>query len=102
MCVMRHITQYMVHCVLIVESSVPVLKSSRIAPGDFNVIQVIGRGAFGEVQLVRMKETNKLYAMKILNKYEMVSTHNVQHLYIRTCTCIMVCAMYNMYMYVHV
>ncbi len=39
---------------------------------DFNVIKVIGRGAFGEVQLVRHKSTKKVYAMKLLSKYEMV------------------------------
>ena len=42
-------------------------------PIDFNVIKVIGRGAFGEVQLVRHKSTRKVYAMKLLSKYEMVS-----------------------------
>jgi Rho-associated protein kinase 1 len=41
-------------------------------PNDFNVIKVIGRGAFGEVQLVRHKSTRKVYAMKLLSKYEMV------------------------------
>jgi Rho-associated protein kinase 1 len=40
---------------------------------DFNVIKVIGRGAFGEVQLVRHKFTRKVFAMKLLSKYEMVS-----------------------------
>jgi len=39
---------------------------------DFNVIKVIGRGAFGEVQLVRHKSTKKVFAMKLLSKYEMV------------------------------
>ena len=55
------------------EPSVPLLTSNRMSPTDFKLIQVIGRGAFGEVQLVRMKESKKLYAMKILSKYEMVS-----------------------------
>jgi len=43
---------------------------------DFNVIKVIGRGAFGEVQLVRHKSTKKVYAMKLLSKYEMVGHFN--------------------------
>lgn len=29
----------------------------RMKPDDFNLIKVIGRGAFGEVQLVRHKST---------------------------------------------
>jgi len=36
------------------------------------LIKVIGRGAFGEVQLVRHKFTKKVYAMKLLSKYEMI------------------------------
>jgi serine/threonine protein kinase len=39
---------------------------------DFDIIKVIGRGAFGEVQLVRHKNTQRVYAMKLLNKFEMV------------------------------
>ena len=39
---------------------------------DFDVVKVIGRGAFGEVQLVRHKPTKKVYAMKLLSKLEMV------------------------------
>jgi len=46
--------------------------SLRIKPTDFNVIKVIGRGAFGEVQLVRHKSTKKVFAMKLLSKYEMI------------------------------
>jgi serine/threonine protein kinase len=42
--------------------------------GDFNLIKVIGRGAFGEVQLVRHRHSERVYAMKLLNKYEMVGT----------------------------
>ncbi|VDP28968.1 unnamed protein product [Soboliphyme baturini] len=38
----------------------------------FQLIKVIGRGAFGEVQLVRHKLTNQVYAMKLLNKFEMI------------------------------
>jgi len=39
---------------------------------DFETIKVIGRGAFGEVCVVHMKGTDKVYAMKILNKWEML------------------------------
>ena len=49
------------------------ISTLRMKPNDFNVIKVIGRGAFGEVQLVRHKSTRKVYAMKLLSKYEMVS-----------------------------
>uniref|UniRef100_A0A8C5QQ47 Rho-associated protein kinase 2 n=1 Tax=Leptobrachium leishanense TaxID=445787 RepID=A0A8C5QQ47_9ANUR len=39
---------------------------------DYDVVKVIGRGAFGEVQLVRHKTTQKVYAMKLLSKFEMI------------------------------
>ena len=45
----------------------------RMRASDFTMIKVIGRGAFGEVQLVRHKTNRKVYAMKLLSKYEMVS-----------------------------
>lgn len=44
----------------------------RMRTDDFTLIKVIGRGAFGEVQLVRHKSTQKVYAMKLLSKFEMV------------------------------
>lgn len=44
----------------------------RMKPDDFNLIKVIGRGAFGEVQLVRHKSMNKVFAMKLLSKFEMI------------------------------
>ncbi|KAM8917624.1 rho-associated protein kinase 2 isoform 1-T2 [Spinachia spinachia] len=39
---------------------------------DFDRVKVIGRGAFGEVQLVRHKASQKVYAMKVLSKFEMI------------------------------
>ncbi|XP_075471133.1 serine/threonine-protein kinase MRCK beta isoform X2 [Ascaphus truei] len=48
------------------------LKEMQLHREDFEVIKVIGRGAFGEVAVVRMKSTERIYAMKILNKWEML------------------------------
>lgn len=44
----------------------------RMKTEDFQLVKVIGRGAFGEVQLVRHKSTRRVYAMKLLSKFEMV------------------------------
>ncbi|CAH0748735.1 unnamed protein product [Diatraea saccharalis] len=44
----------------------------RMKAADFDLIKVIGRGAFGEVQLVRHKSTHQVYAMKLLSKVEMI------------------------------
>jgi len=48
----------------------------RMKTEDFQVVKVIGRGAFGEVQLVRHKSTKHVYAMKLLSKFEMVHSEN--------------------------
>lgn len=48
------------------------IKKLRITRDDFEVLKVIGRGAFGDVAVVKHKVTTKVYAMKILNKWEML------------------------------
>ncbi|WAR18658.1 MRCKA-like protein [Mya arenaria] len=48
------------------------VKSYRLSRDDFETVRIIGRGAFGEVAVVKMKSTEKVYAMKILNKWEML------------------------------
>lgn len=47
-------------------------KKLRLSRDDFEVLKVIGKGAFGEVAVVRMRGVGEIYAMKILNKWEMV------------------------------
>uniref|UniRef100_A0A8C4EX46 Rho-associated protein kinase 1 n=1 Tax=Dicentrarchus labrax TaxID=13489 RepID=A0A8C4EX46_DICLA len=48
------------------------IRDLRMKAIDYEVVKVIGRGAFGEVQLVRHKATSKVYAMKLLSKFEMI------------------------------
>lgn len=48
------------------------VKTKRLAVEDFEILKVIGRGAFGEVAVVKSKTSEKVYAMKILNKWEML------------------------------
>ncbi|XP_067847868.1 serine/threonine-protein kinase MRCK beta isoform X1 [Heptranchias perlo] len=48
------------------------VKKLRLHRDDFEMLKVIGRGAFGEVAVVKMKNTERVYAMKILNKWEML------------------------------
>lgn len=47
-------------------------KQSRLQREDFETLKIIGRGAFGEVAVVKLKGTEQVYAMKILNKWEML------------------------------
>ncbi|VDO64964.1 unnamed protein product [Heligmosomoides polygyrus] len=58
-----------------VESVKPVVtqaKELRLCRDDFELLKVIGKGAFGEVAVVRMRGVGEIYAMKILNKWEML------------------------------
>lgn len=48
------------------------IRNLRMKPNDFDVIKLIGRGAFGEVQLVRHTSSKKVYAMKRLSKCRMI------------------------------
>ncbi|KAM3928405.1 rho-associated protein kinase 1 isoform 2-T3 [Leptodactylus fuscus] len=48
------------------------IRDLRMKAEDYEVVKVIGRGAFGEVQLVRHKSSRKVYAMKLLSKLEMI------------------------------
>uniref|UniRef100_A0A915D0Z8 non-specific serine/threonine protein kinase n=1 Tax=Ditylenchus dipsaci TaxID=166011 RepID=A0A915D0Z8_9BILA len=48
------------------------VKALRMCREDFDVLRCIGRGSFGEVAVVRLVNTDKVYAMKILNKWEML------------------------------
>uniref|UniRef100_A0A8C5BIG1 non-specific serine/threonine protein kinase n=1 Tax=Gadus morhua TaxID=8049 RepID=A0A8C5BIG1_GADMO len=48
------------------------VKQMRLHKEDFEILKVIGRGAFGEVAVVKVKNADKVFAMKILNKWEML------------------------------
>lgn len=54
------------------EKPCKLIEESRMNANDFQVIKVIGRGAFGEVQLVRHRASRTVYAMKLLSKFEMI------------------------------
>ncbi|KAM7519656.1 hypothetical protein LguiB_018618 [Lonicera macranthoides] len=48
------------------------LKRHKFCVDDFELLTIIGRGAFGEVRLCREKESGNIYAMKKLKKSEML------------------------------
>ncbi len=52
----------------------------KITVTDFDTIAIIGRGAFGEVRVVRKKDDGKVYAMKIMRKSEMLKKNQVEHI----------------------
>jgi serine/threonine protein kinase len=46
---------------------------------DFSFLKVIGKGSFGKVLLVRKRDTNKVYAMKVLTKSKILKKNEVGH-----------------------
>ncbi|XP_071323488.1 serine/threonine-protein kinase MRCK beta isoform X6 [Trachinotus anak] len=64
----KHITDFLEW----VKPFTTTVKDMRLHRDDFEMLKVIGRGAFGEVAVVKMKHTERVYAMKILNKWEML------------------------------
>ncbi|KAJ0173065.1 hypothetical protein K1T71_011241 [Dendrolimus kikuchii] len=49
-------------------STLAELRRTRVCFSDFQVLQTIGRGYFGEVHMVREKQTSDVYALKTLRK----------------------------------
>ncbi|KAG1673470.1 Citron Rho-interacting kinase [Nymphon striatum] len=53
------------------------VKSLRVNLSDFEAKNIIGRGHFGEVKVVREKNTGNCYAMKILRKEDTLSQRHI-------------------------
>ncbi|KAG7461207.1 hypothetical protein MATL_G00207690 [Megalops atlanticus] len=64
----KHVTEFLEW----VKPFTTTVKEMRLHRDDFEMLKVIGRGAFGEVAVVKMRNTERVYAMKILNKWEML------------------------------
>ncbi|ORX82508.1 kinase-like protein [Anaeromyces robustus] len=46
---------------------------------EFELLKVIGKGSFGKVMQVRKKDTNRIYAMKIIRKSHVVERSEISH-----------------------
>lgn len=55
-------------------------KRQKISVFDFEPLALIGKGAFGEVRLVRNKHTGEVAAMKKMDKTEMVFKNQIKHI----------------------
>ncbi|PNP53694.1 hypothetical protein THARTR1_05818 [Trichoderma harzianum] len=51
----------------------------HFGPTDFEVLKLIGKGTFGQVYQVRKKDTQRIYAMKVLQKKVIVQKKEVAH-----------------------
>ncbi|KAK7284130.1 hypothetical protein RJT34_18870 [Clitoria ternatea] len=55
------------------------LQRHKMGVEDFELLTMIGKGAFGEVRVCREKTTGSVYAMKKLKKSEMLRRGQVEH-----------------------
>ncbi|XP_038896154.1 serine/threonine-protein kinase 38-like isoform X2 [Benincasa hispida] len=55
------------------------LQRHKMGVDDFDLLTIIGKGAFGEVRVCREKTTGQVYAMKKLKKSEMLRRGQVEH-----------------------
>ncbi|KDP26512.1 hypothetical protein JCGZ_17670 [Jatropha curcas] len=55
------------------------LQRHKMGVEDFELLTMIGKGAFGEVRVCREKTTDHVYAMKKLKKSEMLRRGQVEH-----------------------
>lgn len=46
---------------------------------SFDLLKVIGKGSFGKVMQVRKRDTNRIYAMKIIRKQHIITRAEVHH-----------------------
>lgn len=53
---------------------------NRLKPSDFEFLRVLGRGSFGKVFLARRYSSQKLYAVKVLDKRAVVRRNETQHI----------------------
>merc|ERR1712060_771304 len=55
-------------------------RRKKVTIEHFGTVKIIGRGAFGEVRLVKKKDDNEVYAMKTMLKKEMIDKNQVAHI----------------------
>ncbi|KAL9337102.1 hypothetical protein Peur_071590 [Populus x canadensis] len=56
------------------------LKVQTVGIEDFEVLKVVGQGAFGKVYQVRKKGTPEIYAMKVMRKDRIVEKNHVEYM----------------------
>ncbi|KAI7893748.1 kinase-like domain-containing protein [Mucor mucedo] len=50
----------------------------QVGPADFDKVRLLGKGDVGKVYLVKHKSTEKLYALKVLSKKEMIKRNKIK------------------------
>lgn len=47
----------------------------------FHILRAVGKGAFGKVCIVKKKDTKQMYAMKYMNKIQIIAKHAVENVF---------------------
>ena len=55
------------------------LDNSNTSLKDFKTLKILGKGSYGKVYLVKNRNTNKIYAMKILDKQFLLEKNQITH-----------------------
>ncbi|KAJ9544664.1 hypothetical protein OSB04_024371 [Centaurea solstitialis] len=56
------------------------VKVERVGIEDFEVMRVVGRGAFGKVYQVRKRDTSDIYAMKVVRKDKILEKNHAEYM----------------------
>ena len=62
-----------------IEPDSSISKSQSVSMDDFQPLKLVGKGAFGKVIIVRYLNNDKIYAMKILKKEEIINRKQINH-----------------------
>ncbi|CAO3698410.1 unnamed protein product [Rhizopus stolonifer] len=54
------------------------IKPVEVGPASFSKVRMLGKGDVGKVYMVRQKTTEKLFAMKVLSKSEMINRNKIK------------------------
>ena len=60
-------------------------RRQRVSVADFELLKLIGKGAFGEVRLCRARAGGGVYAMKTMRKAQLVAQGKVAHVWAERC-----------------
>ena len=56
------------------------IQNTKMSIDDFSILKVIGKGSYGKVLLVKKNNDQKVYAMKVLKKKNMIKRKQVDHI----------------------
>ncbi|KAF7825405.1 serine/threonine-protein kinase AtPK2/AtPK19-like [Senna tora] len=56
------------------------MKIQRVSKEDFDILKVVGQGAFAKVYQVRKKGTSEIYAMKVMRKDKIMEKNHAEYM----------------------